>query len=537
MRRLLNFFGLERSGKMAEPYASKRLGQPVWRGGGVKDGDQFESPQAQGWGPMDAASEGSVLLDETGQITEYNARALELLRCALPPESGADFWDAVPEEIAEQHQIATAKALSSSARHAFVVHHKFEGSWVEYSFMRQGAGYVVKLRDVASTQKLLRMLDDSERYNQLIFEVNPNAMWIFDVRSLRILAVNQAAIEFYGAPREKFLSLSMVALFPEGEGTALLGSLQPGTSDKQAQPELRVCRQQKMDGQLVLVELACGHVHWNAHQAILVSLADVTERYFGDIALRRANAALEQELARSQGELQNAHCDLAAFKHAVASDMQGPLHVVNGFATTLAERYAAVLDEQGRHYVSRIQASTRQLAKLVDDLRTLAQLPHLSRNLELLDLVPLCRALADDLRKREPGRVVTIDIQASLPLLGDKNLLKKALACLLENAWKFTSKKAEPWIKVALSPGKTPGELVLLVSDNGAGFDAAYGDRLFTAFQRLHSAADFPGNGLGLAIVKRVAAAHGGAVWAESTDQAGASFYMALPQNTASAPE
>ena len=156
MRRLLNFFGLERSGKMPEPDASKLLVQPVWRDGGVSDGDQFESPQAQGWGPMDAASEGSVLLDETGQITEYNARALELLRCALPPESGADFWDAVPEEIAEQHQIATAKALSSSARHAFVVHHKFEGSWVEYSFMRQGAGYVVKLRDVASTQKLLR---------------------------------------------------------------------------------------------------------------------------------------------------------------------------------------------------------------------------------------------------------------------------------------------------------------------------------------------------------------------------------------------
>ncbi|HAL39150.1 MAG TPA: PAS domain-containing sensor histidine kinase, partial [Polaromonas sp.] len=106
--------------------------------------------------------------------------------------------------------------------------------------------------------------------------------------------------------------------------------------------------------------------------------------------------------------------------------------------------------------------------------------------------------------------------------------------CLLENAWKFTSKKTEAWIKVALLPGKTPGELVLQVTDNGAGFDAAYSAKLFTAFQRLHSSADFSGNGLGLAIVKRVAARHGGHVWAETSEQAGASFFMAFPQGAAS---
>jgi len=76
---------------------------------------------------------------------------------------------------------------------------------------------------------------------------------------------------------------------------------------------------------------------------------------------------------------------------------------------------------------------------------------------------------------------------------------------------------------------------VLQVSDNGNGFDPSYSDKLFTAFQRLHSAADFPGNGLGLAIVKRVAETHGGRVWAE-TSATGASFFMAFPQQPVDLP-
>ena len=493
-------------------------------------GDGLAGSTELAWGPLDLSNDGIVLLDANGRITDANARALALLQCTLPAVSGGDFWDAVPQEVAEQHESATGQALSSSARYSFVANQKFEGNWIEYTFRRQPSGYVVNLSDVSSMQQLQRLLDNSERYNQLIFEANPNAMWVFDGSSLRILAVNQAAVSFYGIPRKEFVTLRMGALFPDGEGAALLSALEPRESGRGVQFELLLCKQQKMDGQLVLVELACGHVNWNDHQAVLVSLADVTQRHLGDSALRRTNAALEQALARQQSELNNTQRDLAAFTQAVSSDLQDSLHVANGFATTLAEKYSAVLDAQGRHYVSRIQASTRQLSRLVDDLRTLAQLPQQSGNLERIDLAPVCRSLVADLRKRDPGRVVAIEMAANLPLVGDRRLLATALACLLENAWKFTSKKTEAWIKVGLLPGKAPGELVLAVSDNGAGFDAAYSGKLFTAFQRLHSSADFSGNGLGLAIVKGVAARHGGEVWAETTDQGGASFFMALPQ-------
>ena len=64
-----------------------------------------------------------------------------------------------------------------------------------------------------------------------------------------------------------------------------------------------------------------------------------------------------------------------------------------GFPSRLAEKYSLALDEQGRHYVRRIQASISQLAKLVDDLRTLAQLPLRSGVPETVDLAPVCHGI------------------------------------------------------------------------------------------------------------------------------------------------
>ena len=461
---------------------------------------------------------------------EASARALELLHCSPSAQAGLDFWDVVPEHVAEQYYDATVNALTTSAHHAFVAHDKFEAGWVRYTFRKTASGYAVNLKDVASTQRLMQALDDSERYNQLMFEENPSAMWIFDSISLRILAVNRVAVEFYGIPRNQFLTLSVGALFPDEDDAAVLSLLQPNPQRGNAPLDLLLCKQKRMNGPLALVELACARVSWNGRQAVFVNLVDITERHLADSALRRNNAELEQALARREDELKNANRDLTAFTYALSHDLQGPLLAANGFASRLAEKYASALDDPGRHYLRRIQVSTRQLEKYLEDLRMLVRLPRLVPNREQVDLTSLCRAIFNDLRNRDPARVVTIEMEDSLSLMADKAQLITALACLLDNAWKFTSKKPEAWIKVGLLPGTIAGEVVLRVSDNGAGFDPAYSEKLFTPFQRLHSSADFAGNGLGLAIAKRVVEQHSGKVWAETGDQAGARFFMSFPQ-------
>lgn len=478
---------------------------------------------------LDLDLDGRLVLDAQWQITEINARALALLNCKMQALQGFDLWDVVPDEISDLYQVKACNALASSAHHAFVAHDKFEGTWIEFTFWKQGTGYTVNLRDVAAIKKLHKRLDDSERTNQLVFEVNPNAMWVFDARSLRILAANRAAVAFYGIAHTHFKTLTMSALFPEDDGAALLDFVSTCKVSQQARLDPLLCKQVRKDGQAVLVELACGHVNWNGHPAVLVSLADVGEPRAADRAVKPASAEHDNELASLRDQLKNTELDMTALTYALSHDLRGPLHTANGFAALLADKYAVVLGDAGQHYVRRIQGTTRQLAKLVHYLLALVQLPPVSPTPEKMDLAPMCRDIIEDLRSGDTSRAVTVELETSMPLMGDKNLLMTALACLLENAWKFTSKKPEGWIKIGLQPGKVPGEVVIRVMDNGAGFDPAYMGKLFTAFQRLHSSAEFPGNGLGLAIVKRVAERHGGAVWAE-TDHTGASFFMSLPQ-------
>ena len=484
------------------------------------------SPQ-QDWGLADLSLDGIVLLDNQWAVVDANPRALVFLRTSLSAISGYSLWDVVSQEVATQHEEAAELALSDADQHVFVVHESFENSWVEYTLRRSGAGYILNLREAGPAQKYQRLLEDSKRYNQLIFEANPNVMWVFDRSSRQIFAANQAAIKFYGIARKTFMTLGMEALFPEGEGAELLHSLH---ASQEGHTEMRLCRQKIMDCKEVLVELAWSQVKWNGHQAVLVSLADISNRHIADTVLKKSNAELQQALLAQQTELKNVRHDLLTFTQAVSSDLQDSLHVAHGFAARLAEKYAPVLDELGLHYVRRIQASISQLARLVDDLRTLAQLPLRSGSPQMVDLAPICRSLFIGLRKLDPARDVTIEMADSLMMVGNRGLLTIALSCLLDNAWKFTAKKSEAWIKVGLLPGKVAGELILVVTDNGAGFDPVYSSNLFTAFQRLHSSADFTGNGLGLAIIKRVAQVHGGTVWAQSADQMGASFFMSLPQ-------
>ena len=105
-------------------------------------------------------------------------------------------------------------------------------------------------------------------------------------------------------------------------------------------------------------------------------------------------------------------------------------------------------------------------------------------------------------------------------------MLRVALENLINNAWKFTSKVKQARIEVGRRAEK--GEQIYFVRDNGAGFDMAYANKLFGAFQRLHAVTDFPGTGIGLATVQRIVHKHGGRVWAESAVDQGATFFFTL---------
>jgi light-regulated signal transduction histidine kinase (bacteriophytochrome) len=175
-----------------------------------------------------------------------------------------------------------------------------------------------------------------------------------------------------------------------------------------------------------------------------------------------------------------------------------------------------------------VRAATQRMGHLIDDLLQLSRLTRIEMHRTPVDLSALARAVADELQKTEPARCVEFVIEPELVVNADAGLMRAALENLLGNAWKFTGKQSTAKIEFGLT---TRDEVpAYFVRDNGAGFNMKYADKLFGAFQRLHSSADFPGTGIGLATVQRIIHQHGGLVWAEGEAGHGATFYFSLPQ-------
>jgi light-regulated signal transduction histidine kinase (bacteriophytochrome) len=126
-----------------------------------------------------------------------------------------------------------------------------------------------------------------------------------------------------------------------------------------------------------------------------------------------------------------------------------------------------------------------------------------------------------------PKREVELVVAEGITANGDPRMLQRALQNLLNNAYKFTAKRASARNEFGTAPQRD-GRVAYFVRDNGIGFDMAYADQLFGAFRRLHGAKEYPGTGMGLATVERIIHRHGGQVWAEVTENTGATFYFTL---------
>lgn len=163
---------------------------------------------------------------------------------------------------------------------------------------------------------------------------------------------------------------------------------------------------------------------------------------------------------------------------------------------------------------------------LIDDLLNLSRISRAQMNRQSVNITELAGSVARGLQSGEPGRHIELQIEDGLKAEADPGLLRVVLENLLSNAWKFTSKRESAHIEFGLA--RNNGTPAFFVRDDGAGFDSAYADRLFGAFQRLHTTSEFAGTGIGLATVQRIVTRHGGRIWAESAVGKGATFYFTL---------
>ncbi|MEG4814027.1 PAS domain S-box protein [Microcoleus sp. K5-D4] len=242
----------------------------------------------------------------------------------------------------------------------------------------------------------------------------------------------------------------------------------------------------------------------------------------------------KQALSERTEQLEAANQELESFSYSVSHDLRAPLRHISGFVEALKQRLElteALSDRKIVHYMEVIEESSQKMSLLIDGLLALSRVTRT----ELRQIpIDLSRLVQNAIKLTKPPTVadpaqtphsVEFTVGDLPTVMGDPTLLQQVFSNLISNAVKFSRRRTPATIVIEGLPDGT-----IFVKDNGVGFPMEYADRLFGAFQRLHSQREFEGTGIGLAIVQRIIHRHGGTVWAESLPSQGATFYFKLGQ-------
>jgi len=287
-------------------------------------------------------------------------------------------------------------------------------------------------------------------------------------------------------------------------GDRLIGALSFGGESNTFPPEqVEIARE-------VAAQLAIAVAHARLHEQV-----------------KRQAEEMEIRVRERTAELEAANRELESFSYSVSHDLRAPLRAIDGFGRILEEDYAAKLDTEGLRLLAVIRESSRRMGALIESLLELSKLGRKTLDRSAVDMAALAREAWAELGASTAAQLT---IGALPSANGDPALLRQVWINLLSNALKYSGRQPSSRIEVA---GERSGaDLVYRVSDNGAGFDMRYYDKLFRVFQRLHRENEFPGTGVGLAIVQRIITRHGGRVWAEAEVGKGAKFSFTLPASS-----
>ncbi len=257
------------------------------------------------------------------------------------------------------------------------------------------------------------------------------------------------------------------------------------------------------------------YMDMNGEQYLVSFFVDITE-------IVKQQSIIE----RHAQQLEALNKELEAFSYSVSHDLRAPLRAIDGYISILEEDFSKAFDDEGRRLLTSVQRNAKRMGNLIDDLLEFARLGKKPLERMEIDMNAIVQDVLTEL-KSITNYHAQVNIGNLHPVKGDYGLMKQVMVNLISNAIKYSSKKPTPVVDII---SKIEGDkVVFTITDNGAGFDMQYADRLFGVFQRLHKQNEFEGTGVGLATVQRIINKHGGTIHAESAVDNGARFWFKIP--------
>ncbi len=359
-------------------------------------------------------------------------------------------------------------------------------------------------------------LESTRKAFQEVLNAAPDAMVVVD-RSGHIVFVNAYTEEMFGYGVGELIGEAVELLVPGAKRDSHSGHrdrYQQGPHRRPMGSGLELWGRRK-DASQFPVEISLSPMAGWEGPLVIAAVRDNTRKASVERALKAANKELE------------------AFTYSVSHDLRAPIRQIDGFAQLLGERCAPALDDQGRHYLARIQEGAQSMGRLVDDLLNLGRIGQQDLRPERTSLGALVEGVVAAIEADVRDRDIVWRIEPLPTVVCDAGLVRIALTNLLSNAVKYT--RPRPRAEIEIGERTCRGCKTIMVRDNGVGFDMRYADKLFGVFQRLHRVEEFEGQGVGLATVQRIVNKHGGEIWAEARPDEGAAFYFTLPGVAAAA--
>ncbi|MGB7539806.1 MAG: PAS domain S-box protein [Anaerolineales bacterium] len=503
-----------------------------------------------------ALLQANTLQDRLRMITENMAGVIghintrSILLYASPSVKKMFGWEpkqlegrSVLENIhPEESEVMLKQVQAAVARHLPTIRQEFrfrcadgEYKWIESEtrLMYDPSGTfdsaIFGIRDISRRRLAEEALIRERTFLRAVIDASPNLICVRKSDGTFALA-NKALADAYGSTPEAMIGRSDSDCPHPPEKIERLLESDREVIARQVSifiPEEKIALYDAGEHWFSITKIPLPEGNGRCDQVLCISM-DINDRKKAEEEIHRLNAELERRVEERTAQLESANKELEAFAYSVSHDLRAPLRSIDGFGQALQEDYAAHLDDQGLDYLQRIRSASKRMGLLIDDLLQLSRLTRGELHRQTLDLTAMARRVAEEFQRAEPGRSVAWTVAEKLSAEADERLLSAVLENLLGNAWKFTSRRKEA--KIAFESVVTSeGERAYRVKDNGAGFQMDHAEKLFQAFQRLHTVQEFPGNGIGLATVQRIIHRHGGRVWAEGEPEKGASFYFTLP--------
>ncbi len=235
------------------------------------------------------------------------------------------------------------------------------------------------------------------------------------------------------------------------------------------------------------------------------------------------------ELQKYMAKLEESNKALQDFASIASHDLQEPLRKVEAFGSILRQKYGDKLGEEGNDYVERLIGANKRMRSLITALLEYSRLTTRANPFSQVDLNGIVNEVLSDLEVRIAKTGGKVD-NGDLPVIeADPTQMRQLFQNLIGNALKFHKEGEKPVIKISSSLGDNE-ELLIMVEDNGIGFEEEYAEKIFAPFQRLHGrSSPYKGTGMGLAICKKIVERHEGSITARSTPGEGAKFIVELP--------